>query len=200
MLDMSQPGAPKKMSRNRMRRPRFGWRSWRGVLLAALCAGSFAPSAMAQTCGISFEVVVTHGIGPYPPGTIIPGDAQFEIRHSMRQDPGSTAHLSEGHMTIDGDISGRLWTVVSTSQSQNADLVGLYAMDVEGLSYVGTEFRGPMSITLFGEPSSWDYDRPPLTQEEWDVFSTRRSFHLSAAPWNDSLSGEVTAFDVECQE
>lgn len=159
----------------------------------------FLPSqALALTCAITFDVRVTHGIGRYPPGTALHGTAAFETRGSFRQEGGATAHLATGTMTLDGQITGRLWTVITTSRTEAADLIGLYALDVEGLHFVGQNFTGPMAITLYGEPGSWPHDRPPITQAEWDSLQLRRVFQLHAPASADMLGGDITALDAAC--
>ncbi len=154
--------------------------------------------ALALSCTISFGVTVTHGIGRYPPGTALHGTAEFATRGSFRQEGGATAHLATGTMTLDGQITGRLWTVITTSRTQAADLIGLYAQDVEGLSFVGQDFTGPMAITLFGRRGSWPHDRPPVTQAEWDSLDLRRVFQLHAPTSPDMLGGDITGLDAAC--
>lgn len=156
--------------------------------------------ALALTCTITYSVHVTHGIGPYPPGTDLQGTAEFETLRSFRQEGGATAHLATGTMGLDGHITGRLWTLITTSRSTAADLVGLYALDVEGLTFIGQEFRGPMAITLYGNPGSWPHERPPQTQAEWDSLDLRRVFILHASNSQDMLGGDITALDAECAE
>ena len=89
---------------------------------------------------------------PAPPCTAPPRSrrAAAGTRGSFRQEGGATAHLATGTMTLDGQITGRLWTVITTSRTEAADLIGLYALDVEGLHFVGQNFTGPMAITLYG--------------------------------------------------
>jgi len=154
--------------------------------------------ALAMSCTLSFGVTITHGIGRYPPGTTLQGSAAFETHGSFRQEGGATAHLATGTMTLDGQITGRLWTVITTSRTQAADLVGLYALDVEGLHFVGQDFTGPMAITLYGPRGSWPHDRPPITQDEWDSFQLRRVFQLHAPTSSDMLGGDIAALDAAC--
>ncbi len=155
---------------------------------------------MALTCTITFSVEITHGIGPYPPGVELNGTAEFETLRSFRQEGGATAHLATGTMGLDGHITGRLWTLITTSRTVAADLVGLYALDVEGLTFVGQDFRGPMAITLYGDPGSWPHERPPVTQEEWDSLTLRRSFQLHAPDSSDMLGGDITRLDATCED
>ncbi|WP_071673098.1 hypothetical protein [Nioella nitratireducens] len=168
------------------------------MLRAAILLILLPAKAIALTCSLTFSVHVTHGIGTYPPGTDLQGAAQFETLRSFRQEGGATAHLATGTMSLDGHITGRLWTLITTSRTVAADLVGLYALDVEGLSFVGQEFRGPMAITLYGDPGSWPYARPPISQEEWDSLTLRRVFQLHAPDSNDMLGGDVTALTASC--
>lgn len=154
--------------------------------------------AMALACSLGFSVSVTHGIGPYPPGTVLDGTAEFETHRSFRQEGGATAHLATGTMTLEGQITGRLWTLITTSRTVAADLVGLYALDVEGLSFIGQDFRGPMAITLYGDPGSWPHARPPISQAEWDSLDLRRVFQLHAPDSSDMLGGDITALVAEC--
>lgn len=154
--------------------------------------------ALALSCTLSFGVTVTHGIGRYPPGTALQGSARFETRGSFRQEGGATAHLATGTMTLDGQITGRLWTVITTSRTEAADLVGLYALDVEGLTFVGQDFTGPMAITLYGDPGSWPHDRPPIGQAEWDSLDLRRVFQLHAPASSDMLGGDIVALTADC--
>ena len=167
---------------------------WRLAILLSL----LPRAALALTCSLQFDLVVTQGIGPYPPGTSLSVTAQFETVRSFRQEGGATGHLVSGTMVLDGDIAGRLWSVITTSREHAANLVGLYAVDVEGLTFVGQEFRGPMTITLYGEAGQWPYDRPPITQEEWDSFDLRRSFLLHSIATRDWLAGDITSLTAAC--
>ena len=164
------------------------------VLLVLL----WSAPAQSMVCDIAFDVRITHGIGPYPPGVELQGTARFETLRSFRQEGGATAHLATGTMGLDGHITGRLWTLITTSRTVAADLVGLYALDVEGLSFVGQDFRGPMAITLYGDPGSWPHERPPITQEEWDSLTLRRSFQLHAPDSSDMLGGDITRLEADC--
>jgi hypothetical protein len=127
------------------------------------------------------------------------GGADFEILRSFRQEGGATAHLATGQMVLDGNITGRLWTLITTSRNQAADLVGIYAVEVEGLSFVGVDFSGPMAITLFGDPGSWPHERPPINQEEWDSLTLRRAFQLHAHG-QDMLGGDITRLTADCDD
>lgn len=168
-----------------------------GLVLIALLWSAPAP---AMVCDIAFSVRITHGIGLYPPGVVVDGAAQFETLRSFRQEGGATAHLATGTMGLDGHITGRLWTVITTSRTMAADLVGLYALDVEGLTFIGQEFRGPMALTLYGDPGSWPYDRPPILQEEWDSLTLRRTFQLHAPDSSDMMGGDITRLLADCED
>lgn len=167
---------------------------WRLISLL-LC---LPQAAAALSCAIEFDVVVTQGIGPYPPGTTLTGEARFDTLRTFRQEGGATGHLATGSMVLDGHIAGRLWTLITTRRTHSADLVGIYAVDVEGLSFAGQEFTGPMAITLYGDPGSWTHDRPPITQQEWDSLDLRRVFILHASNSRDMLGGDVTRLTATC--
>ena len=171
-----------------------------GRILPILLALFWGSPALAQpvACDLTFDLVVTQGIGPYPPDTALTVTAQFETVRSFRQEGGATGHLATGTMVLDGDIAGRLWSVITTSRDQAANLIGLYAVDVEGLTFVGQEYRGPMTVTLYGEAGMWPYERPPITQEEWDSFNLRRSFLLHSIESRDWLAGDITSLTAAC--
>jgi hypothetical protein len=101
-------------------------------------------------------------------------------------------------MMLEGQITGRLWTLITTSRTVAADLIGLYALDVEGLSFMGQEFRGPMAITLYGDPGSWPHERPPISQQEWDSLDLRRVFQLHAPDSSDMLGGDIASLTADC--
>ena len=154
--------------------------------------------ALAVTCTMEFDLIVTQGIGPYPPDTPLTVTAQFETLRSIRQEGGATGYLANGTMVLDGDIAGRIWSIITTSRDQAANLIGLYAVDVEGLTFAGQEYRGPMTLTLYGEPGIWPHERPPITQEEWGLFDLRRSFLLHSIISRDWLSGDITSLTADC--
>ena len=77
------------------------------------------------------------------------------------------------------------------------ELVGIYAEDVEGLSFGGVSFEGPMTLTLFGQPGSRASTAAPSTQSEWDALDLRRAFSLHAHGL-DMLAGDVTRLDARC--
>ncbi|MEJ6393670.1 hypothetical protein V8J82_10410 [Gymnodinialimonas sp. 2305UL16-5] len=167
----------------------------RTALLLCLAA---VPADAAQTCRLDFTIEITQGVGTIRPGTHLPGHAEFTTHGpSIRQEGGSTGHLAMGHMTLGESIAGSIWTLVTTSRGHAADLVGVYAQDVQGLSFAGLDYTGPMALTLFGAPGTRPEDTPPLTQAEWDDLDMRRSFSLHAQGV-DMLAGDVVQLAVDC--
>ncbi len=167
---------------------------WFLIILTLLIA---AP-ATAQTCMLSFTIEVTQGVGTIRPGTHLPGSARFTTNgQSFRQEGGATGHLASGSMTIGDDISGPIWTLITTSRDHAVDLVGVYANHVEGLSFAGQDFTGPMVLTLYGPPGTRHVTTPPTTQTEWDAMDLRRAFSLHARG-ADMLAGDVLDLAVEC--
>lgn len=163
---------------------------------------SMVAPAAAQSCTLNFTIEVTQGVGTIRPGTHLPGFAEFTTDgRSFRQEGGSTSHLATGTMTIGdgtgGEIGGEIWTLITTSRSNAADLVGVYAHRIEGLSYGGLEYEGPMALTLYGSPGSRPEAVPPTTQAEWDGLDLRRAFMLHAHG-ADMLAGDVLGLTVEC--
>lgn len=166
------------------------------VMLAAftLC---LAGPATAVTCTLDFTIEVTQGVGFIPPGTQLPGFAQFATDgRSFRQEGGSTAHYASGHMTIGDGITGPIWTLITTSNGSAADLIGVYANHIEGLSFAGVAYEGPMALTLFGMPGARADTLPPTTQAEWDMMDLRRTLTLHAD--GDMLAGDVVDLAVNC--
>lgn len=160
----------------------------------ALC---LAAPAAATTCTLDFTIEVTQGVGFIAPGTQLPGTAEFTTSgRSFRQEGGTTSHLAFGTMTLNETIEGEIWTLITTARGHAADLVGVYANDVEGLSFAGDDYTGPMTLTLFGAPGSRATPTPPTTQAEWDAMDVRRAFTLHAA--RDMLSGDVLDLTVAC--
>ncbi len=155
-------------------------------------------SLWAQTCTLTFTIEVTQGVGTIRPGTELTGMASYTTQgQSFRQEGGSTAHLASGEMQLGDSIRGPIWTLITTSRGNAADLVGVYAHHVQGLSFAGVDFVGPMALTLFGEAGSRPNNDPPTTQDEWDSMDLRRAFSLHAQG-ADMLAGDVTALTVEC--
>jgi hypothetical protein len=168
-------------------------------LTAALWLLTAAPLA-AQSCEISFSVELTQGAGPFQPGDTLDATARFTaMGRSFRQEGGSTAHLATGEMVLGDGISGPIWTLIITSQGPSADLVGVYAHNVEGFSVAGQRFTGPMALTLFGRPGTRPDPGLPTEQEEWDRLDLRRAFALQAPQGRDMLAGDVTDLRVDCR-
>lgn len=165
------------------------------AILLALCIGQ---PALAQTCTLNFTIEVTQGVGTIRPGTHLPGYAEFTTEGTtFRQEGGSTGHLALGNMSIGDEIQGLIWTLITTSRGHAADLVGVYARDVQGLSYAGLDYEGPMALTLFGSPGTRPDTTPPSTQAEWDDMDVRRAFSLHAHG-ADMLAGDVLDLAVNC--
>jgi len=157
--------------------------------------------ASAQSCAASFDVEITQGVGMIRPGEVISGTAEFTMDgRSFRQEGGASAHLASGMMSFGEEIRGPIWTLISSASitaGGAADTVAIYARDVEGLSFAGIEFRGPMALTVFGLPGTRLTDAPPATQAEWDALTLRRAFFVQAGG-GDMLAGDVTALTVTC--
>lgn len=165
------------------------------VILALLAA----LPATAQTCRLDFTIVVTQGVGTIRPGVELAGRAQYtRLGQSFRQEGGSTAHLASGEMVLGNSISGPIWTLITTSRDNAADLVGVYAHQVSGLTVAGVRFEGPMALTLFGAPGTRQGTDPPTEQEDWDQLTLRRAFSLHASG-SDMLAGDVTELTVACE-
>lgn len=168
------------------------------LLLTALL-GTLASRAPAQTCTLDFTVEVTQGVGTIRPGTRLDGHAVYtRLDRSFRQEGGSTAHLVSGEMTLGDRISGQIWTLVTTSRGNAADLIGVYAHHVSGLNVAGIAFEGPMALTLFGAPGTRTDTEPPTAQADWDAMALRRAFTLHARG-SDMLAGDVLDLLVACE-
>jgi hypothetical protein len=169
-------------------------------MAAALVLMLHHPVAAAQTCDLSFTVVLTKGAGTMRPGMELLGAANFTTEGtSMPGGGGSISHLASGGIRIGDSISGTIWTLVITSEGAVVDLVGVYAHNVEGLSVAGIEFSGPMALTFFGRSGTRPEPIPPVLQEDWDRLDLRRVFSLQAPEGRDSLHGDVTDLMVECR-
>lgn len=167
---------------------------WRIVLLATWLPAA----AMSQTCAFDFNLVVTQGVGDIMPGTELSGHAEYTVvGPSFRQEGGSTAHLASGEMWLGDSISGPIWTLMTTSEGPTADLIGIYAHHVSGLTVAGIAFEGPMVINLFGRPGTRPDPSPPTRQEEFDRMDLRRAFTLQAHG-RDMLAADVTDLIVTC--
>jgi hypothetical protein len=165
-------------------------------MLTALWPGLTA----AQSCTVDFTVRITQGVGPIRPDDEMQGHAEYTmLGRSIRQEGGSTAWLASGEMRLGEEISGRIWTLMTTAEGPTADLMGVYAVEVEGLTFAGVPFEGPMALTLFGRPGTRDDPAPPTRQEDWNALDLRRAFSLQA-DGHDMLAGDVTALTVECTD
>jgi hypothetical protein len=164
-------------------------------VLAALPPGT----ARAEGCGLDFEITVTQGVGDIRPGTVLQGRADYALTgRSIRQEGGTTAWLARGEMRLGDGIAGPIWTLMTTAGGPTADLMGVYAEDVEGLTVAGIPFEGPMALTLFGRAGTLDGPEPPTAQEDWDRLDLRRAFSLQAHG-HDMLAGEVTRLTAMCE-
>ena len=120
----------------------------------AIAAFFLLPGATtAATCEISFRFEVTQGVGLIRPGTEMTGSADFSTGDSMRQEGGSVGYFATGEMSVEGDIRGRVWTLITASRDHASDFVGVYATDVTGFSFAGIEFTR-LKLLLFGEPGA----------------------------------------------
>lgn len=168
----------------------------RCALPVVLCLS--AQPVLALSCTLDFTIEVTQGVGFIRPGTELPGTARYETNgQTFRQEGGTMAHYATGEMTIGDGITGAVWTLITTSRGFAADLIGVYANDVEGFSFAGTDFEGPMALTLFGPAGTRPDTAPPMTQAEWDEMNLRRSFTLHAD--GDMLAGDVVRLAAECR-
>lgn len=167
------------------------------LILTLAATLALAAPAQALHCTLDFTIEVTQGVGLIPPGSELAGSASFDTSgETFRQEGGTTAHYASGQMQIGDDISGPIWTLITTSRGSAADLIGIYAKEVEGLSFAGQVFDGPMALTLFGVSGARPEDTPPRTQDEWDVMDLRRSFSLHAD--GDMLAGNVVSLTADC--
>lgn len=152
------------------------------------------------TCDITFTVDVTQGVPAFPPGAQLAGRASFStLGGKVQQEGGTTAHLASGEMIVGERISGPIWTIIVTSKGSAADLVGVYANEVSGLTVAGVEFAGPMMLTLFGRPGTRPEAEPPTSQEDWDKLDLRRTFSIQAPQGRDMLAGDVSDLRVNCR-
>ena len=152
----------------------------------------------AATCDLSFRFEVTQGVGLIRPGTEMAGAAQFATGESIRQEGGSVGHFATGEMSIDGGVSGRVWTMITAARDHANDFVGVYATEVTGFSFAGVEFTR-LKLLLFGRPGTIGSPEPPRSQAAWDALTTRRTVILESHDGSDMLSGNVTQLTAECQ-
>ncbi|NKX43314.1 hypothetical protein [Roseicyclus persicicus] len=166
------------------------------ILLAGLLPGV----APAQTCRFDYAIAVTQGVGEIRPGARMSGDGAFTLLGDRLQGEGdSTVHLARGEMRLGDGIRGEIWAIVTTAPGPAADLLGVYARDVEGMSFAGLDYAGPMLITLYGRIGTLAGDLPPLTQDGWDAMDLSRRFALHAQGY-DRLAGDVTALAINCRD
>lgn len=170
---------------------------WRYTLIT-LCLALTPSPVLAERCVIDFTIVITQGVGSFRPGDRIAGVADYTTTgQTILQGNGTTAHLAQGEMRLGPDITGQIWTLIVTSNGPVADLIGVYARDVSGLSVAGVAFEGPMALTVFGRPGTRPVADAPLTQAAWDAMRLRRAFSLSAHAV-DLLAGDVVALTALC--
>jgi hypothetical protein len=170
------------------------------ALLALFLWMLAGPQLAAQSCDLAFTIHVTQGVPAYPPGTELQGRASFTtMGETIRQEGGATAHLASGEMVLEGEISGPIWTLIVTSRGSAADLIGVHANRVRGLTVAGVEFAGPMVLTLYGRPGARPDPSPPTAQEDWDRMDLRRAFSLQAPAGRDMLAGDVSDLTVSCK-
>lgn len=166
-------------------------------IFPVLLALGLSSPLSAQTCTLDFTIEVTQGVGFIRPGTQLPGSAEFTTSgQTFRQEGGTMAHYADGHMTIGDGITGPIWTLITTSRGHAADLIGVYAHHIEGFSFAGLDYEGPMALTLFGAPGTRTSTAPPVTQAEWDEMDVRRAFSLHAD--GDMLAGDVSNLTAQC--
>ncbi len=171
---------------------------WIRTLLALATLSALPDGVRAQSCAIGFDITVTQGVGAIRPGARMTGMADFTLHErALPAEAGNTVYLATGAMRLGAEITGQVWALVTTSNGAVADLIGLYARDVQGLTFAGLAYAGPMMITLYGPPGSRPDSAPPITQPDWDAMATSRRFALHAQGY-DRLAGDVTALTVSC--
>lgn len=172
------------------------------MLRLALCLiGVLAvqPSvATAQSCTLSYRILVTQGIPPLPEGAELAGSAAFRLTgERFAQGGDATTHRISGEMRLGPDIAGELWALGTASGGGRADMIALFARDVTGLSHGGVTYAGPMMITLYGPPGSRPDSGPPIAQSDWDAMTGPRRFSLHAYG-HGRVAGDVTALTLSC--
>jgi hypothetical protein len=171
----------------------------RAILLLATVAATVPAAAPALTCRLDFTVVVTRGVGTIPDGERIAGTARFTTTgRSFSQEGGATAFLAEGEMRLGEDIAGPVWTLVTSAGGPTADMMAVFARDVEGLSFAGIDFEGPMALTLYGPPGTLAGPEPPRAQPDWDRLDLRRAFTIAAQGY-DMLTATVSDLTATCE-
>lgn len=169
----------------------------RSLVLILVCLLS-PTTVAAQSCDLSFTVVLTQGAGGIRPGQTLTGQAAFRTTgETLPGEAGITVHLATGEMTLAPDIGGEIWAVVTTSGNPVADLLALHAREVEGFSVAGLAYAGPMTITLYGDPGTLPSPAIPTAQSAWDAMTLSRRFALHAQGY-DRVAGDVTALTIAC--
>lgn len=166
-------------------------------LVFAFCLAFPQAALSASTCELSFRFEVTQGVGLIRPGTEMGGWAAFSTGATLQQEGGSVGHIATGMMSVDGDISGRVWTLITASRDHASDFVGVYATDVTGFSFAGVDFTR-LKLLLFGDPGVIGAAELPRTQSGWDALTTRRTVILESHDGSDMLSGNVTELQANC--
>lgn len=171
----------------------------RAIFLSVLSLSLQPTESLAQSCSLQFTVVVTQGVGFIAPGSELHATAEYTLTgETLPQESGAVAWLASGEMRLGDDIAGPIWTIMAQSGGPTADLMGVYANRIEGLSFAGVDFTGPMALTLFGRVGTLDTSEPPTEQAVWDSLDLRRAFALHSTG-NDMLAGDVTGVTVNCR-
>jgi hypothetical protein len=172
---------------------------WHRLLCTLALALPLAPAlAAAPSCHVDFTLTVTQGVGTTRPGTMLSGDATFTLTgQTFPGEGGAAVHLAQGAMQLGPDIRGEVWALVTTSGNPVADLLAIHARDVTGMDFAGIAYRGPMTISLYGQPGSLPEARVPTDQPAWDAMALRRSFALHAQGY-DRLGGDIDSLTLAC--
>lgn len=156
--------------------------------------------ARAQDCSLTYALTLTEGIAPLPVGTTLAGSARFRLSGArIAQEGGATTHLTRGEMRLEPGISGDLWALGTTSNGALADMIALFARDVQGLTHAGQHYGGPMMITLYGPPGSRPDTGPPTAQADWDAMTGPRRFALHAYG-HGRVAGDVRELAIRCTD
>lgn len=154
--------------------------------------------AAAQSCTLDFALTVTQGVGATRPGETLTGTARFATTdRSFRGEGGAAVHLATGEMRLGPTIRGEIWALVTTSNGAAADLIGVHARNVVGMSFAGLVYAGPMTLNLYGPSGSLPAPVLPTAQAAWDAMDLNRHFALHAQGY-DRLAGDITALTVTC--